>query len=80
MDREDTLRREMEAAMAAPQATMNLLAGLPIVGLGFGQAIGAHPVHLLLYRPIGWALLAGAAVLDGVGIVVSRKLAKWALK
>jgi tight adherence protein B len=80
MDREDALRREMQAALAAPQATMTLLAGLPVVGLGFGQLIGAHPVHLLLYRPIGWALLAGAAALDSIGILISRRLAKWALK
>lgn len=80
MDREDALRREMQAALAAPQATMALLAGLPLVGLGFGQLIGANPLHLLLYRPIGWALLAGAAVLDTIGILISRRLATWALR
>jgi tight adherence protein B len=80
MDREDALRREMQAALAAPQATMVMLAALPLVGLALGQAIGAHPLHLLLYQPLGWALLSGAVVLDGIGIVVSRQLAKWALR
>ncbi|MGN6475221.1 MAG: type II secretion system F family protein, partial [Mycobacteriales bacterium] len=80
MDRDAELRREMEAAMAAPRATMALLAGLPLFGLLLGQAIGAHPIHLLLYRPIGWGLLAGAALLDGVGVLVSRRIARWALR
>ncbi len=79
MDREDALRREMQAAMAAPQATMMLLAGLPLIGLGLGQAIGADPLHLLLYRPVGWGLLAGAIILDCLGIVASRRLTRWAL-
>jgi tight adherence protein B len=80
MDRDDELRREMEAALAAPKATMTLLAGLPLLGLGLGQAIGAHPLHLLLYRPIGWALLAGAGVLDAIGVAVSRQITKVALR
>lgn len=80
MDRDDELHREMEAALAAPKATMMLLAGLPVFGLVLGQSIGAHPVHLLLYRPLGWGLLLGAALLDAIGIVVSRKISKFALR
>ena len=66
--------------MAAPKATMALLAGLPLFGLALGQAIGARPIHLLLYRPIGWGLLAGAMLLDGVGVLVSRRISRWALR
>ncbi len=80
MDRDDELRREMEAAMAAPKATTTLLAGLPLFGLALGQVIGAHPIHLLIYRPLGWGLLAGAALLDAIGIVVSRQITRWALQ
>jgi tight adherence protein B len=80
MDRDDELQREMDAALAAPKATMTLLAGLPLLGLVLGQAIGAHPLHLLLYRPLGWLLLVGAAVLDAVGIAVSRQITKVALR
>ena len=79
MDRDDELRREMEAALAAPKATMVLLAGLPAIGLGLGQLVGAHPVHLLLYRPVGWMLLGGAVVLDALGVVVSRVITRWAI-
>ncbi|HEX3705501.1 MAG TPA: type II secretion system F family protein [Mycobacteriales bacterium] len=80
MDSDDELRREMQAAMAAPRATMVMLAGLPLIGLGMGQALGARPFHLLLFRPLGWALLAGAAILDGTGVVVSRVITRWALR
>jgi tight adherence protein B len=80
MDRDDELRREMESLMAAPKATMMLLAGLPLVGIGLGELIGAHPVHLLIYRPIGWGLLAGAIVLDAIGVLVTRQITKWALR
>jgi tight adherence protein B len=80
MDRDDALRRDLEAAMAAPKATMMLLAGLPLFGLGLGEAIGAHPLHLLLYRPLGWGLLTGAVLLDAIGIVVSHQITKWAIE
>jgi tight adherence protein B len=80
MDRDQELRHEMQAALAAPRATMVMLACLPVFGLGLGQTIGAHPFQLLLHRPIGWALLAGAAVLDGIGVAVSRFITRWALR
>jgi tight adherence protein B len=80
MDSDDQLQREMAAALAAPKATMILLAGLPVLGLGMGQAIGAHPIQLLLYRPLGWCLLIGATALDAVGLVVSRRISQWALR
>jgi tight adherence protein B len=80
MDRDDQLNREMAAALAAPRATTVLLAGLPLLGLGMGQAIGAHPFQFLLYQPFGWAVLLGAAVLDAVGLIVSRRISQWALR
>jgi tight adherence protein B len=80
MDRDDELQREMAAALAAPRATVVLLAGLPVFGLFLGQAMGAHVFHLLLYRPLGWALLLGAALLDALGIVATRRISRWALQ
>jgi tight adherence protein B len=72
MDDEAELHRELEAALAGPRATMFLLAGLPVVGLLLGQSVGAHPVQLLVHRPLGWGLLAGAAVLDAAGVAIMR--------
>jgi tight adherence protein B len=74
MDDEAELRRELDAALAGPRATMALLAGLPAVGLLLGQSVGAHPVQLLLHRPLGWGLLGGAAVLDVIGVVIMRAI------
>jgi tight adherence protein B len=72
MDDEADLRRELEAALAGPRATMALLAGLPAIGLLLGESVGAHPVQLLLHRPLGWGLLVGAGLLDAVGVSIMR--------
>lgn len=80
MDSDDELRQELDAAMAGPRATMALLAGLPLLGLALGQAVGARPIDLLLHRPLGWGLLAAAAVLDALGVVVTRAIAVHALR
>jgi tight adherence protein B len=80
MDSDDELRQELDAAMAGPRATMVLLSGLPVLGLALGQAVGAHPLRLLLHRPIGWGLLAAAAALDGLGVMVTRAIARSALR
>jgi len=74
MDADLQLRRELAAALAGPRATMVLLAALPAVGMLLGQAMGAHPLHLLLYRPVGWGLLTVAAGLDAVGVFLLRRI------
>jgi tight adherence protein B len=80
MDCDEELRQELDAAMAGPRATMVLLAGLPLLGLALGQAVGAHPLGLLLHDPLGWGLLAAAAVLDGLGVLATRAIARTALR
>lgn len=40
--------RARSAAMAGPVTTARILAALPLLGLGIGQAIGARPVQTLL--------------------------------
>ena len=70
----------LDAALAGPRATMLLLAGLPLLGLLLGQSLGAHPIALLVHRPLGWALLAVGATLDGVGVVWTRLLVRRALR
>ncbi|MBV9488018.1 MAG: type II secretion system F family protein [Frankiaceae bacterium] len=80
VEEEDELRAELQAALAAPRATMLLLAGLPAFGLLIGEAIGAHPLALLLHRPVGWALLAVAAGFECGGVALTRLLARFALR
>ncbi|HTR69204.1 MAG TPA: type II secretion system F family protein [Mycobacteriales bacterium] len=80
MDDDEELRRELTSAMAGPNATMVMLAALPVLGVALGQAVGADPVRLLLHRPIGWILAAVAAVFDGVGIWATRAIARAAVR
>lgn len=79
LDEDATDRKNFEAALAGPRATMALLAALPALGVAMGQSAGAHPLHLLLHRPVGWALLAGAVVLEAVGLAWSRRIANGAM-
>ena len=72
-------RRAFDAALAGPRASMTMLAALPGLGLLMGQSAGAHPVHLLLHRPLGWGLLAGAGALELAGVAWARRLVRGVL-
>lgn len=76
MDDADESARELDAALAGPRATVLVLALLPLVGLALGQSVGAHPLALLVHRPLGWGLLASAATLDAVGVAVMRRITR----
>jgi tight adherence protein B len=80
LEAERQARDALDAALAGPRATMLLLAGLPVLGLVLGESLGAHPVGLLVHRPLGWALLAAGAMLDGVGVLRTRLLVRRALR
>lgn len=80
LDGERQTRAALDAALAAPRATMLLLAALPAFGLVLGQSLGAHPLAVLLHRPLGWAMLATGAVLDAMGIAWTRLLVRRALR
>jgi tight adherence protein B len=54
----------LRAQLAGPRATAAVLAGLPVLGIGLGEGMGAHP----------WAVLSGSALgqvllVVGVGFV-----------
>ncbi|MGZ8178283.1 type II secretion system F family protein [Williamsia sp. SKLECPSW1] len=53
------------AGLAGARATAAVLAGLPVLGVLLGEAMGAHPVSVLLGGELGGMLLAA-----GVGLVV----------
>lgn len=76
LDEEEQNRRALAAALAGPRTTMMMLAALPLGGVALGESVGAHPVRLLLHRPLGWGLLAAAAVLDAVGVAWTRGLTR----
>lgn len=51
------------AGMAGARATAGVLAGLPALGVGLGQLIGADPVRFLLSGGVGgWLLVVGSAL------------------
>jgi tight adherence protein B len=48
---------EVQARLAGPRATAMMLAGLPLLGLALGQALGAAPGRVLCQTPVGQVLL-----------------------
>ncbi|WP_371103461.1 type II secretion system F family protein, partial [Streptomyces sp. PU_AKi4] len=61
-------RADLRAQLAGARATAVLLAGLPVVGLALGAALGADPLHILLHTPSGLLCLAAGGVLEGLGL------------
>ncbi|MBB3050158.1 tight adherence protein B [Prauserella isguenensis] len=56
----------LDARMAGPRASALILAGLPVLGVLLGEAMGAAPLAVLLTTTAGQVLLAvGAALLLG---------------
>jgi len=54
----------VEAGMAGARVTAAILAGLPVLGVLLGQAIGAEPLSLLLSGGAGgWLLVVGSALI-----------------
>lgn len=69
-------RREIKAQLAGPRATMKVLAGLPVVGVGMGLLMGANPLTFLLGSVWGWACLVAAGLLEVGGVVWMQRLVR----
>jgi tight adherence protein B len=67
--------RDVTSTLAGPRATVHLLAGLPVLGLLLGTAIGARPVEFLLGSGPGVGCLLAAALLDAAGVAWARRIA-----
>ncbi|MBB1243033.1 type II secretion system F family protein [Streptomyces durbertensis] len=67
---------ELRAQLAGPRATAVILALLPCMAIALGTAMGAAPLDVLLRTPLGWALLAGAALLEWAGLAWVAGLAR----
>ncbi|MEU3949010.1 type II secretion system F family protein [Streptomyces sp. NPDC029526] len=61
-------RADLRAQLAGARATAVMLAGLPVLGLGLGAALGTDPLHVLLHTASGLGCLAVGALLEGVGL------------
>lgn len=61
-------RADLRAQLAGARATAVMLAGLPVVGLGLGSALGADPLHILLHTSSGLVCLVSGGALEGLGL------------
>lgn len=62
------------AGMAGARATGAVLAGLPVLGLGMGQLIGAYPLRFLLSGGAGGWLLVIGVILACAGLLWSDRI------
>lgn len=77
---EAAARLKAQVEMAGARATGGLLAGLPLLGVALGQAMGARPLHVLLHTPLG-ALCAGSGLaLEIAGLAWVSRLAASAIE
>ncbi|MGV9880739.1 type II secretion system F family protein [Streptomyces sp. NPDC003006] len=61
-------RADLRAQLAGARSTAVMLAGLPVLGLLMGGALGAEPLRVLLHTGPGLGCLAVGGVLEGVGV------------
>jgi tight adherence protein B len=80
LEAEHAHRESIEAALAGPRATTMLLAVLPLLGVALGRSMGADPLGLLLHRPLGWALLTAAGLLETAGLWWMRRITRSAMR
>jgi tight adherence protein B len=64
----------VQAQLAGPRATAAVLAGLPLLGLGLGQAVGAAPLQVLAGTAAGQVLLVVGTALACAGVLWSARL------
>ncbi|WP_061961530.1 hypothetical protein [Demequina flava] len=72
-DREEA-RDACEAALAGPKMSARVLAWLPLAGVGLAALLDPRAIDVLVSTPIGWVLLALAAILTWCGRRWTRAL------
>jgi tight adherence protein B len=70
----DRYASRVSAGMAGARATAVILAGLPLLGIGLGELIGADPVRFLLSGGSGGWLLVIGVVLACCGLAWSDRI------
>lgn len=61
-------RADLRAQLAGARSTAVMLAGLPVLGLLMGSALGAEPLRVLLHTGAGLGCLAVGGALEGAGL------------
>jgi tight adherence protein B len=67
-------RREVAAALAGARSTGTLLAVLPLLGIGLGAGMGAHPLTVLLAQPRGQLALVVGVFLEALGVLWTSRI------
>lgn len=68
LDADRRTYRAVRAAVAGPRSSALLLAGLPLLGVAMGGALGAHPGRVLLHTTAGLVALSAGVMLDLAGL------------
>ncbi|MDQ1720891.1 MAG: tight adherence protein, partial [Pseudonocardiales bacterium] len=71
--------RAVRTVLAGPRSSALLLAGLPLIGLAMGAAMGAQPGRVLLHSTAGLLALAAGVVLDLTGVAWTLALSRRAM-
>ncbi|MFI7498995.1 type II secretion system F family protein [Streptomyces sp. NPDC049687] len=71
-------RADLRAQLAGARATAAMLAGLPVLGLLLGAALGADPLHVLLHTGAGLGCLLVGGALEGVGVWWALRIVRMA--
>lgn len=69
-------RGRTTAALAGARATATVLAGLPLLGVGLGQLMGAAPLEVLFTAPAGTILLPLGTALACAGLLWSDEITR----
>jgi tight adherence protein B len=67
-------RARTDAALAGARASAAVLAGLPVLGIGLGQLMGAAPLALLVRGGLGSVLLVVGVALICAGLLWTEAL------
>lgn len=73
---EEGARQEVNAQLAGARATARLLAALPFVGMLLGLGLGVDPFAFWFASPLGAGCLALGVLLDVLGLLWMRRLAR----
>jgi len=73
---DQSVERTVAAELAGPRATGQVMAVLPLCGIGLGYLLGGDPLRFLIGGPLGWACLVGGAGLAACGVLWIEWLAR----
>ncbi|MGW0419467.1 type II secretion system F family protein [Streptomyces sp. NPDC003015] len=71
-------RADLRAQLAGARSTAWMLAGLPVLGLSLGAALGADPLRVLLHTGTGLGCLLVGGLLEGVGMWWATRIVRGA--